>query len=201
MTAKAYVNRQGGMRIRTLNKEAASIIHWAETHIKSLKAVHVPGQDNVLADRLSRVRLDENEWMLNREVFNMICDKFGTPEVDLFATLCNRQVPNFFARHRDPEAVGLNAISSSWPQLLLLAFPPIQLISHVIQKLIQQRAEMVLIAPHWPRRIWFQDLQRLSIQEPWHLPLRHDLLTQGNIVHPNPQTLQLTTWRLSAQNY
>lgn len=79
--------------------------------------------------------------------------------------------------------------------------PPLQILSRVVQKIIQQEAEVLLVAPHWPRRIWFHDLQRLSVQEPWPLPQRTDLLRQGGIIHPNPQSLQLTIWRLNASNF
>ncbi|XP_015276849.1 PREDICTED: cilia- and flagella-associated protein 47 [Gekko japonicus] len=56
-----------------------------------MKAIHVAGEDNGLADWLSRRRLDQSEWSLNREVFTQICDKFGEVGMDLFTTEYNRQ--------------------------------------------------------------------------------------------------------------
>lgn len=47
------VIREGGTRVHTLNKKALFIMKWAENHLKSLKAIHVPGQENTLASRLS----------------------------------------------------------------------------------------------------------------------------------------------------
>lgn len=71
----------------------------------------VPGVDNVLVDSLSRETLDNSEWMLNKEVFQMICQKFRTPEVDLFASESNYQVLNFLSRGRNTKAMGLDVLS------------------------------------------------------------------------------------------
>lgn len=52
MTAKVYVNRQGGIRFYVLNAETEEIMTWAEHHIKSIQAIHIPGLESVLAGTL-----------------------------------------------------------------------------------------------------------------------------------------------------
>lgn len=84
MTAKAYINRQGGTRFRKLNKEAAEIIIWAESHLKSLQAVHIPGLSNVLADRLTKTRRER--MVLTQRSFqhdmHQVWDASGGPICD-----------------------------------------------------------------------------------------------------------------------
>ncbi|WAR24273.1 POL-like protein [Mya arenaria] len=56
-----------------------------------LPAEHVPGKDNYLADRESRVFHDNTEWMLSISVFNRISKQFFPPEIDLFASRLNHR--------------------------------------------------------------------------------------------------------------
>lgn len=142
-TAKVHVNRQGGTRVRSLHLEAVQTMTWAEAHLNLLKVVHAPGLDNVLADSLSREVLNDDEWMLYKEVLARICKRFGTPEIDLFTSEINHQVPSFVPRGRNPKAIGVDALICSWPQCLLYAFPPIQLVASVVQRVLQQRVTMV----------------------------------------------------------
>lgn len=130
-----------GMRVRSLHEETLQIIKWEEVHLKSLKAIHVTKQENIVADCLSRETMSNNEWMLNLDMFTILCNKFGIPGVDLFATVNNRQVPNFFTRGRSETAMGTDTLTSNWLSGLLYAFPPIHLLPRVIQKIIQQKAE------------------------------------------------------------
>ena len=58
-------------------------------------------------------------------------------------------------------------------------FPPFALIREVIRQLqLSRNAYLTLIAPWWPQREWFPDLQELAIEPPVALPLRRDLLHQ-----------------------
>lgn len=74
--------------------------------------------------------------MLNHNVFAILTDRFGNPEVDLFATHQNSQLPRFFTTYHHPQAEGFDALTSHWPQGLLYAFPPIPLLPKVLRKLI-----------------------------------------------------------------
>ena len=44
-------------------------------------------------------------------------------------------------------------------------------------------------SPHWPNQPWVADLVNMSVQQPWELPLRRDLLTQAHrtVWHPHPE--------------
>ncbi|XP_060548605.1 uncharacterized protein LOC132712109 [Pantherophis guttatus] len=197
ITAKAHVNHQGGTRSLSLMSEVLRLGLWSEIHLASLRAEHISGVTNLQADWLSRQRLDHAEWRLNPRLFHQITTRFGMPVLDLFATLDNAQLPRFISRFPSAQAEAVDALRSPWPPGLLYAFPPVSLLPRVIRKLLMEQAEIILVAPHWPRRPWFADLVSLSITQPWQLPQPQDALTQGTLRHPDLQWLRLTTWRLS----
>ena len=64
------------------------IMTWCHHYHITLKARHIPGCLNVMADLLSRSnQVQSTEWSLHPQVFKQICQKWFTPHVDLFATL------------------------------------------------------------------------------------------------------------------
>lgn len=197
VTAKAFINRQGGTRSKALSREASLLFAWAEDNLLSITAEHLAGLENEEADWLSRQRLTESEWQLNPAVFQEIVTRFGPPVVDLFASSANTQLRRFYSRGRQEGAEAVDALQSPWPPGLLYAFPPVALIQRVINRVRALAAEVVLVAPRWPRRPWFPELLNLSTRPPWTLPIREDLLLQGPTRHPDPQMFQLTAWRLS----
>ena len=64
-TTCAYINKSGGTRSRDLCHLALEMLEWCFSHQIELRAVHVPGVDNVLADFLSRQKIDPREWGLH----------------------------------------------------------------------------------------------------------------------------------------
>ena len=118
-------------------------------------------------------------------------------DVDLFASRLNRKVERFVARTRDPLADASDALVAPWHQYrLMYAFPPIQLLSRFLRRLVSEPHMVILVAPDWPRRSWYADVVHLAVAPPWRLPLREDLLSQGPIFHPALQSLALTAWLL-----
>ena len=55
-------------------------------------------------------------------------------------------------------SLGLDALSHKWPEGLLYAFPPLQLIPQVLHRVTVGRYKVLLIAPQWPRKHWFPRL-------------------------------------------
>jgi hypothetical protein len=54
-----------------------------------ITAEHLPGIQNVQADTESRKMRNTSNWMLNREIFKQINQKYGSLEIDLFADRLN----------------------------------------------------------------------------------------------------------------
>ncbi len=53
----AYINRQGGLRSRRMSQLARHLLLWSRKHLRSLRAIHIPGLLNRTADELSRAAL------------------------------------------------------------------------------------------------------------------------------------------------
>ncbi|XP_073491076.1 uncharacterized protein [Aquarana catesbeiana] len=196
-TAVAYVNHQGGTRSRAAQKEVNQILVWAEMHVPCISAVFIPGIENWQADYLSRQQLLPGEWSLHPDVFWAICQRWGVPDVDLFASRFNKKIDRFVARTKDPLACGTDALVIPWHRFsLIYAFPPILLLPRLLRRIRQERKSVLLVAPAWPRRTWYAEIVRVTVGSSWTLPVRPDLLSQGPVFHPALQTLNLTVWLL-----
>ena len=93
-TTVAYINNLGGTK-DDCNEIARKIWLWCQKHDNWISAVHLPGVDNTLADLESRSVHDNTEWKLNPILFNKLCQKFGTPEIDLFTSRLNAQLNKY----------------------------------------------------------------------------------------------------------
>ncbi len=81
----AYINRQGGLRSRRMSQLARHLLLWSQKHLRSLRAIHIPGVFNRAADELSRAALP-GEWRLHPQAVQLIRGRFGAAQVDLFAS-------------------------------------------------------------------------------------------------------------------
>ena len=57
--------------------------------------------------------------------FKIICKKFGTPLVDLFASRLCHQLPRYMSWRPDPQSIATDALHQDWKNQLCYAFPPI----------------------------------------------------------------------------
>ncbi len=67
----AYINRQGGLRFRHMSQLARHLLLWSQKHLRSLRAIHIPGLLNRAADELSRAALP-GEWRLHPQTAQLI---------------------------------------------------------------------------------------------------------------------------------
>ena len=199
-TVACYVNKQGGARSSSLSLRTESLLLWCLRQGITLLARHIPGVLNILADSLSRAHcILQTEWTVKRSALEPIWMRWFKPMLDLFATRYNHRLPLFVSPVPDPEAWAVDAFSISWTGLPAYAFPPLPVLAKAIRKVRQDFAEVILIAPRWPRQPWYPDLLELAIDAPLPLPRVEDLLRQprSGILHGNPMALDLHAWRLS----
>ena len=79
---------------------------WTNARGIQIRAKHIPGNLNVLADSLSRKdRVIQTEWELNHRAFNQICHWWHQPMVDLFATKLNHKLPMYVSPVPDSRKV------------------------------------------------------------------------------------------------
>ncbi len=192
----AYINRQGGLRSRRMSQLARHLVLWSQKHLRSLRAIHIPGLLNRAADELSRAALPR-EWRLHPQTVQLMWRRFGPAQVDLFASLETSHCQLFFSLTEG--TLGTDALAHSWPRgLRKYAFPPVSLLAQTLCKIREDEEQVLLVAPYWPTRTWFPELMLLVTAPPWQIPLRKDLLTQrrGTLWHPRPDLWKLHVWSL-----
>ena len=117
-TVVSYIYFQGGTHSLSLCLLAIELWDWCIQRGIHLSAAHIPGEDNLVADFLSRGKFLPSEWTLNPLIFQKICQVLVPhPEIDLFASTLNFQLPKYCARCRDPPAWKVDALSFRWSGL------------------------------------------------------------------------------------
>ena len=146
-TVVSYINKQGGTRSPSLLRLTVELL-WLEAQDIIVRARHIPGCLNVIADHLSRPNQPIlTEWSLHPEIVKHIFRAWGTPEVDMFATLSNSHLPRFMSPVPEPRALAVDALSQDWQVRSMYMFPPFPLLSKVVQKLRSTHvAEVILVA-------------------------------------------------------
>ena len=105
-TVVAYINKQGGTHSEEMCTLLWKIMTWCHHYHKTLKARHIPGCLNVMANLLIRSnQVQSTEWSLHPQVYKQICQKWFTPHVDLFATHLNHKLPLCVSNPR-PKGLG-----------------------------------------------------------------------------------------------
>ena len=113
-TVVAYINKQGGTHSAEMCALLWKIMTWCHHYHITLKARHIPGCLNVMADLLSRSnQVQSTEWSLHPQVFKQICQKWFAPHVDLFATHLNHKLPLYVSPVPDPRPWDIDAHRNS----------------------------------------------------------------------------------------
>ena len=160
-TVVAYINKQGGIHSAEMCALLWKIMTWCHHYKITLKARHIPGCLNVMADLLSRSnQVQSTGWPLQ------ICQKLFIPHVDLFATRLNHKLPLYVSPVPDQNAWDIDARNINWSCLTAYAYPSMALLHRVIQKIRQRNCLIIVIAPGWPGMPWFWDLVQLSTEIP-----------------------------------
>ena len=81
-----YINKLGGTHSQILCQLALKIWDWCIQRDVLLVAEHLPGKDNITADRELRSTKDCCDWMLNPWIFNQIQWQMDPLQIDLFAS-------------------------------------------------------------------------------------------------------------------
>ena len=195
-----YINGMGGCKSQALNRITKCIWLWAIESHNWLSAAHKPGQLIVTADGLSQHFEDGNEWQLNSQLFDKLCQALGNPQMDLFASEINHLIPMYASWKPDPYATYVDAFSISWGQFANgRAFPPFCLIARCLQKIVLEQATVIMLIPCWPTQMWFTRLLSLFIEQPIPIQVTQNALTHplGVNVHPLSHKLQLLACKAS----
>ena len=171
------------------------ILTWCTRNQVTLKARHIPGRLRLVADKLAR---PPQEWSLLQEVFQVICNRWHRPQIDLF------DLPFYLTSCLCVTSTGSPGQSSGCAQSAMVGSGSIHLptISHIGQSgdvagLPMQ--ENHSDCPGLPNIPWFWDPVAMSGQIPLSLP---NLPTQpfNQIPHRNLTNLNLDARLLEPQH-
>ena len=172
-----------------LEHELAVIVDWRERSdsvislVDALSKLPPPYEANLVSQVLATTLKGQEppkepqhgsaEWGLEKPLFQSLCDWAWNdrhlPQIDLFATEKNRQVPAFCSRYFSPHSLG-NAFAVDWSHRRLYAFPPFSQLSEVIVKIRETRNATILLItkfdrsdPIWPLLLSLSPTKRKSI--------------------------------------
>ena len=124
-TVVSYINKQGGTWSISLCRQTKRLLVMCQNSKIVLRARHIPGRMNVLADVLSHpTQMSGTEWSLHPSVFQAVIWEWGIPLLDLFTMRWNHKLPIFVSPVPDPSAMAVNALSMSWKAMRTYAYPP-----------------------------------------------------------------------------
>ena len=152
---------------------------------------------------MSRSLSDNTEWQLAPIIFKNIVHTFKfVPELDLFASCLNAQVPCYVSWFPDSNAVANDAFSLSWENKKFYAFPPFSLIGATLAKIRKEQSTGIMIVPWWETQFWFPLMLQLLTDFPIQLPKTKNTLTlpsKKREVHPLHPQLKLLAVLLSGR--
>ena len=147
-TVCSYINKLGGTKSPQLCQEVTELWDWCWSNNVEMTSLHIPGEDNTLADVLSRQPVQAREWSLHYRIVNTLFTMWDRPVIDLFASTHNKKIANYCSLYPDPNAVTQDAFSINWASFSLgYAFPPIVILHRVLTRVIREGARVILIAP------------------------------------------------------
>ncbi|XP_053400697.1 uncharacterized protein LOC128557387 [Mercenaria mercenaria] len=196
--AVSYIRNMGGCRSLECNDLVHKLWVWCMGRSVWLSSTHIPGKDNI-SDHGSRNFNDNVEWKLNEQIFDNVTSIWGKPEVDMFASRLNCQLPKYVSWKPDAEAFFVDAFSLDWSKMFMYIFCPFSLVARALQKLRQDQGDCIMIVPLWPTQNWWNDLLELLIDIPYIIPVTSKVLQipYTDKVHPLVGKLNLVASRLS----
>ena len=88
------------------------------------------------------------------------------PQIDLFASRLNRQLPKYMSWHPDPGSCAVDYLQHSWRSLYGCVFPPFCLIGKVLAKVWKDQSLLLIITPAWQTQPWYEILLSMLAQHP-----------------------------------
>ena len=124
MSALTYINKLGGTISPQLNSLAKELWLWSMERSILLKAQHLAGVLNTVANDESRIMNDPSDWKLCPAVFHQINQRLGPLEVDLFASRLTHQLETYVSWRPDPMALATDVFTGRAQSLCQSSMEP-----------------------------------------------------------------------------
>ena len=187
----AYINKLGGTHSAEMCALLWKIMTWCHRYHITLKARHIPGRLNVMADLLSRSNQVQTDLP---EVVHTSCRLIcHSPEP---------QAPTVHVSYPRPQGLGHRCSKHRLDQPHGLCLPSYGSPSQGDPKDQAMPLPDHRDSPRLARDALVWDLVQLSTEIPLQLPVSTTLLKQSHkyMFHNNPQLLNLHAWCLGADN-
>lgn len=200
-TTVACISKGGSARSKPCQQETEAIWEATDNRDTMLTIRFCPGVDNIEADWASRVFTDAGEWSLDRAIVQELFRKLGKPNIDMFASRANKQLPEFVSRDFDRSAAGTDALALDWHDTNGFFFPPFSCLSRVLLKIRGENPTGVLVAPDWPTQPWYPLLRQMAGYETaLRIPVTENTLvlrgSKAGKVFPLADKMRLVALRL-----
>lgn len=171
VTAVAYFRHQRGTKSDPCNKIALWI--WPS---------FIPGKSNAAADFYSIKFSVDMEWCIGDELFQGLCCRWFTPEIDLFASSRNHKLSRYCSWGPDPQAAFIDPFTLDWSQFKsIYLFPPFRLLGRCLQKLQVEKVLAIVVVLQWWGQTWSTVLHQMA-KDVWFIaPM------EGNLYQRSPQ--------------
>lgn len=93
------------------------------------------------------------DWKLEPKFFLQTLKIRGPPQIDLFVSPLNNQLPKNRPQQPGPGSCAVDSLQHSWRELYGYAFPPFCLIRKVLAKAMKERAQLLIITPAWQTQL------------------------------------------------
>jgi len=117
--------------------------------------------------------VDVGDWGVAPATYLAVCQQWQVhPVIDWFARPWSAKCAQFYCRFLMPRAKGVDAFDHCWAlpdQQFSYICPPQMVVPRVLHKLLEDRANCVLVLPAW-YKAWHSLLQLLPIQADVRLP-------------------------------
>ena len=200
-TKVAYVNNMGGLVSSSYDRLAKEIWTYCSERNAWLPVIHIPEKENNEAGYMTRFLNDKTERKLDPQIFQKILKKFSVkPEIDIFASHLNYQLPTYVSWNPDKNAYVIDAFSMSWTNLKFNAFPPFSLIRTSMSKIRREMVVGIMIIPWWVTQFWFLMMVHLLQDLPAVLtPNDLKLPSNKGLQHPLYPKMKLLAVHLSGR--
>lgn len=171
-----------------------------KSHLLTLSSLYLLGQENGPADALRRRFPSSVMMCLAPGVFCSIQSRYSHPWLDLCTTEENAFLSHFCCQVPSSRMWVVDALVVPWPPGFLYCFAPLHLLPRIVQKVVQDQAEVLLVARAWSQRPWFPCLLCLSVSPNWVLPVLPSPLHLPLLPLDTLSRLKLAVWHLNSSS-
>ena len=142
MVAVKVINKIGTSKSNSYSQTAQVIWQFCKSLNMWITCAHIPGSDDIIADKESRKAHKETE--IYKKALKQL--QF-TPNLDCFATRISTQLDRYVSYKPDPYAFLIDAFTVNWQLYNCYLFPPFSIMGRVLRKIQIDQAEVILVAP------------------------------------------------------